>query len=158
MQLQNNFTTLCGIRKYIEVFKRPLFWSLSWLKLIQFTPPPNIPLSSILMLLILLRLGLPRGLPSGFITKILYALFTMRATCLVSFILHYLTIFLTYGEERMLRSSSLCNFLYLPTILSHLFSRYSSQHPVLQENYHFVYFNLYVLRHKIRRHKVLLYS
>lgn len=121
------------------MFKRPLYWSLSWLKLIQFVPSPNISLSSILIFLFILRQCLPHGLhPSGFITKILYAPFTMRSTCLVDLILHDLTIFPTYGEDRMLRSSSLCNFLYLPTILSFFFG-YSSQGPVLK-CYQFLFF------------------
>jgi hypothetical protein len=61
VQLLKTFSAFYGTRKFIAVFTRALYWSLSYLRYI-------------LILSIHLRLGLPRGLfPSGLPTNILHA-------------------------------------------------------------------------------------
>jgi hypothetical protein len=70
LQLLKNLPTIYGIRRFITVFTR--------VSSIQSVPSHSIPLRSILILSSNLRLCIPSGLfPSGFPTKILYALFLL---------------------------------------------------------------------------------
>jgi hypothetical protein len=81
-QLLKNFPTLYATRRFIIVFTRALHWYRSWATSIQCIPPHPISLRPILILFTHLRLGHFSDLfPSGFPTKILYALFSpIRAT------------------------------------------------------------------------------
>jgi hypothetical protein len=84
VQPLKNFPAFYGIQRFITVFTRALYWSLSWARSIQSIPPHPISLRSILIVSTHLRLVLHSGLfPSGFPTNILYAfLFSLnRATC-----------------------------------------------------------------------------
>jgi hypothetical protein len=73
-QLVKKFPTFYGIRRLITAFTRARHLSLSWASSIQSMPPHTTPWRSILILSSHLRLGLQRGrLPSGILTKILYA-------------------------------------------------------------------------------------
>jgi hypothetical protein len=64
---RQNFPTPYGIRMFITVFTRVLYWSLSWATSIQSIPPNPISARSILMLSAHLRIVLSSGaLPSDF--------------------------------------------------------------------------------------------
>jgi hypothetical protein len=67
---------------HYSVFTRPHNWSLSWVRLIWFTPPYPTSLRYILILFSNLQLGLPSELfPSGFPTKILHAFLFFPMSC-----------------------------------------------------------------------------
>jgi len=112
----------------------------------QFNPCPH-PISwrSILILSSLPRLGLPSGLPLGYLTKTLYAprLSPIRTTCLAHLILELITRII-FGEFWVLRPS-LCNFPPSPVtlsllgpniLLSTLFSNTLNQRSSLNLSYH----------------------
>jgi hypothetical protein len=83
-QLVKKFPEFYGILKFIAVFKRAFHWFLSYGRCIQSTPSHPISLRAALILFSHLLLRLPNGLfPSGFPTKILYALLIspVRAAC-----------------------------------------------------------------------------
>jgi hypothetical protein len=72
-QLLNNFPTFHGTRRFIAVFTRGLYWSLSWATWIHPIPADPFYLRSILILSSHIRLCLSSGLlPSDCPTKILY--------------------------------------------------------------------------------------
>jgi len=75
---------LYGTRKFITVFKKARYWTLSSASWIHFAPLIPISLRSILTLPSHLHLHLPSGLfPWSFLIKILYAFLIspMHATC-----------------------------------------------------------------------------
>ena len=83
LNLLKNFPAFYGTQRFITVFPRAFYWSLSWARSIQSTPSHPITLRSILILSTHLHLGLPSGLfPSYFPTNILYAFLVspIRAT------------------------------------------------------------------------------
>jgi hypothetical protein len=113
-QLLKNFPTFYGTRRFITVYTRVLYCSLSWAISIQSIPPHPISLRYILILSIHLGLSFPSGLfPYGFPTKILYAFlfFPIRASYPAHLIFLYFIIVILLGEEYKLRSFSLCSFL-----------------------------------------------
>jgi hypothetical protein len=66
-QLFKNFPTSYRTRKFVNMFRRALHWSLSWDKSIQYIPPHHISLRSILILSTHLHLCISSGIfPSGF--------------------------------------------------------------------------------------------
>jgi hypothetical protein len=70
MQPLGSFPAFYGIRRFITEFTSALHLYLSWARPTQSTTLNPISKSSILMLSLHLRLGLPSGLfPSGFPTK-----------------------------------------------------------------------------------------
>jgi hypothetical protein len=96
VQLLKNFPAFYGTRRFITVFTRALYWSLSGDRSILFL------LRSIIILSTHLRLRPPSGLfSSGFPTNILYAflLSPIRATYPAHLILLDLIILIMLGEE-----------------------------------------------------------
>jgi hypothetical protein len=83
LQILKNLPVFYGTRKFITVFTKPS--TAPYPEPDQSNPyHPTLPLRSILILFIHLRLGLPSGLfPSGFRTSILYAFLVslIHATC-----------------------------------------------------------------------------
>jgi hypothetical protein len=76
VQPLKNFPTFYGTQRFITVFTRALYWSLSWARSIKFIPLHSISLRFILILSTHVRLGLPSSLfPSGFPTNILKLIF-----------------------------------------------------------------------------------
>jgi hypothetical protein len=79
-QLVKNIVSY-GTRRFITVFTKARYWTLSWASWIQFAPSIPISLRSILMLSSHLRLGLPSGLlPSGLPTKMRWQLRKQKGT------------------------------------------------------------------------------
>jgi hypothetical protein len=73
-QLFRYFPAFQETRRFITVFIRVLYWSLSWARSIQSIPPHTISPNSILILSTNLRLSFPSGLfPFGFPANNLYA-------------------------------------------------------------------------------------
>jgi hypothetical protein len=103
--LINKFPAFYGSKKCITLFKRARHWSLSWTKLILFTPSRPTSFKSILILSSHVRLRLACGIfRCGFPTTILYTFLTspMRTTCPVHHILLDL-ILIIFGEYIKIR-------------------------------------------------------
>jgi hypothetical protein len=64
VQLLKNFPAFYGTQRFITMFTRALYWSLSSARSIQYIPSHSISLRSILILSTHLHLGLPSGLLS----------------------------------------------------------------------------------------------
>jgi hypothetical protein len=91
-----------GTRRFITLFTRALYWSLSSSRMTQSLPSHPVSLRSILVLSSYLCFGLPSSLfPSGFPTNILYEfLFSpIRATSPAHLILLDLITLIILGEE-----------------------------------------------------------
>jgi hypothetical protein len=81
----DSFPAFYGAWRFITDFTRALYWSLSWARPIQSTPPHTISPGSFLILSIHLRLGLASGLfPSGFAPNNLYAVTLLPHSCYMS--------------------------------------------------------------------------
>jgi hypothetical protein len=106
-----------GIRKFITVFTKARYWSLSLARLIQSTPSHRISLRSILIFSNLC-LGLQSGLfPSGFPTRILYVFLicTMRAKCPAHLtLLHSITLII-FRETYKIVNETVVRFLLMVT-------------------------------------------
>ena len=114
------FPKFYGTRRYIISFRSAHHLSQSSARLTQSMPKHPTSWRSILILSSYLCLGLPSGLfPSGFPTKILYALLFFTAiTCLIHLILLEAITRIITNEEHRPRSFSLCSPLQAPVTLS----------------------------------------
>ena len=118
-QLIKKFPAFYGTRRFITKFTRARHLSLSWARSIQSMPTHPTSWRSILILSSHLHPGLPYCLfPSGFPTKTLYTLSSLRGTCPAHLILIDLITRAIFGEEYRSLSSSLCSFLHSPVTSS----------------------------------------
>ena len=131
-KLLKKYPAFHGTLRFITVFTRARYLSLSWARSIQCMPSYPSSRRSILILPFHL---LPSGLlPSGFPTKILYAL-SLPHTCYMSCLFDLLDLitWMIFSEEYRAWSTSLCSLLHSHVTSSILGPNIlPPQHPILE--------------------------
>ena len=123
LQPVKKFPTFYGTQWFITASTRARHLPISWATSTQSIPAHHTSWKQIFILSFHPCLGLPSGFfPTYFPTKIMFTLLLspIRATWASHLILPDLIIWMIFGEEYRLLSSSLCSFLHSPATLPSL--------------------------------------